>query len=36
MKARGEIETAVSDGITYFEQEYVGRGPKHIRTHLPK
>jgi uncharacterized protein YbcI len=36
MKTRGEIEAAVSDGITHFEQEYEGRGPKHIRTHLPK
>src|SRR4051794_22514071 len=34
MKTRGEIESAVSDGITRFEQEYMGRGPKHIRTHL--
>ena len=36
MKARGEIEAAVSDGITHSEQDYVGRGPKHVRTHLPK
>jgi uncharacterized protein YbcI len=34
MKTRGEIEAAVSDGITRFEQEYMGRGPKGIRTHL--
>ncbi len=34
MRTRGEIEAAVSDGITRFEQEYMGRGPKHIRTHL--
>jgi uncharacterized protein YbcI len=34
MKTRGEIEAAVSDGITRFEQEYMGRGPKSIRTHL--
>ena len=34
MKTRGEIEAAVCDGITRFEQEYMGRGPKHIRTHL--
>jgi len=34
MKTRGEIESAVSDGIARFEQEYVGRGPKHIRTYL--
>jgi uncharacterized protein YbcI len=34
MKTRGEVEAAVSDGITRFEQEYMGRGPKSIRTHL--
>ena len=34
MRTRGEVEAAVSDGITRFEQEYMGRGPKHIRTHL--
>ena len=34
MKTPGEIEAAVSDGITRFEQEYMGRGPKHIRTYL--
>jgi uncharacterized protein YbcI len=31
---QGEIEAAVCDGISRFEQEYMGRGPKHIRTHL--
>jgi uncharacterized protein YbcI len=34
MKTRGEIEASVCDGITRFEQEYMGRGPKHIRAHL--
>ena len=34
MKTRGEIEAAVCDGISRFEQEYIGRGPKEIRTHL--
>ena len=34
MKTRGEIEAAVCDGISRFEQEYMGRGPKDIRTHL--
>src|SRR5690242_10776858 len=34
MKTRGEIEAAVSEGMTRFEQEYMGRGPKHIRTYL--
>jgi uncharacterized protein YbcI len=34
MKTPGEIEAAVSDGLTRFEQEYMGRGPKEIRTYL--
>ena len=34
MKTQGEIEAAICEGITRFEQEYMGRGPKHIHTHL--
>ncbi len=34
MKSQGEIEAAISDGIARFEQEFMGRGPKDIRTHL--
>lgn len=34
MKTQGEIEAAVAAGITRFEQEYMGRGPKDIRAHL--
>jgi uncharacterized protein YbcI len=34
MKTQGEIEAAVSDGITRFEQEYMGRGPKDIHAYL--
>ena len=34
MKTRGEIEAAICDGIARFEQEFMGRGPKDIRTHL--
>jgi uncharacterized protein YbcI len=34
MKTQGEIEAAVSDGVSRFEQEYMGRGPKDIRAHL--
>ena len=34
MKTQGEIEAAVCAGIVHFEQEYMGRGPKDIRTHL--
>ena len=34
MKSQGEIEAAICEGITRFEQEYMGRGPKHIHAHL--
>jgi uncharacterized protein YbcI len=34
MKTQGEIEAAICDGITRFEQDYMGRGPKDIHTHL--
>jgi len=34
MKSQGEIESAVSDGMSRFEQDYMGRGPKHIHAHL--
>jgi len=34
MKTQGEIEAAICEGITRFEQEYMGRGPKDIRAHL--
>ena len=34
MKTRGEIEAAISAGIIDYEQEYMGRGPKNIHTHL--
>ncbi len=34
MKTQGEIEAAVCAGIVRFEQDYMGRGPKDIRTHL--
>jgi uncharacterized protein YbcI len=34
MKTHGEIEAAVSEGIGRFEQDYMGRGPKHLHTHL--
>jgi uncharacterized protein YbcI len=34
MKSLGEIEAAICEGITRFEQEYMGRGPKDIRAHL--
>jgi uncharacterized protein YbcI len=34
MKTQGEIEAAVCDGMSRFEQEYMGRGPKQIHAHL--
>jgi uncharacterized protein YbcI len=34
MKTQGEIEAAICEGITRFEQEYMGRGPKAIHAHL--
>src|SRR6185312_8006378 len=34
MKTQGEIEAAISEGISRFEQEYMGRGPKIIHAHL--
>ena len=34
MRSQGEIEAAVSEGISRFEQDYMGRGPKDIHTHL--
>jgi uncharacterized protein YbcI len=33
-RTRGEIEAAVGEGISRFEQDYMGRGPKQIHTHL--
>jgi uncharacterized protein YbcI len=34
MKTVGEIEAAVCEGISRFEQDYMGRGPKDIHAHL--
>jgi uncharacterized protein YbcI len=34
MKTQGEIEAAISEGMARFEQEYMGRGPKHIHAHI--
>ena len=34
MKTQGEMEAAVCEGISHFEQEYMGRGPKDVRTYL--
>ncbi len=34
MKTSGEIEAAICQGLSRFEQEYMGRGPKDVHTHL--
>jgi uncharacterized protein YbcI len=34
MKTQGEIEAAICEVIVRFEQEYMGRGPKDIHTHV--
>ena len=34
MKTQGEIEAAICKGISDFEQQYMGRGPKSIHAHL--
>ena len=34
VKSQGEIEAAICEGVSRFEQEFMGRGPKDIRAHL--
>ena len=34
MKTQGEIEAAICDGISRFQQDYMGRGPKDIHAYL--
>ena len=34
MKSQGEIERAVCEAMSRFEQEHMGRGPKDIHAHL--
>jgi uncharacterized protein YbcI len=34
MKTQGEIEAAVCEGVSRFEQEYMGRGPKDVHAYL--
>ena len=34
MKSQGEIESAICEGISRFEQDYMGRGPKDIHAYL--
>ena len=34
MRTLGELEAAICRGISRFEQDYMGRGPKDIHAHL--
>jgi uncharacterized protein YbcI len=34
MKSQGEIEAGICEGMSRFEQDYMGRGPKTIHGHL--
>ena len=34
MRTLGELEAAICEGVSRFEQDYMGRGPKDIYTHL--
>jgi len=34
MKTKGEIEAAVCQGMSHFQQDFMGRGPKDIHAHL--
>jgi uncharacterized protein YbcI len=34
MKTKGEIEAEISRSIVQFEVDYMGRGPREVRTHI--
>src|SRR3984893_12966830 len=34
MKTQGEIEAGICEGMSHFELDYMGRGPKNIHAHL--
>jgi uncharacterized protein YbcI len=34
MKTKGEIEVEIAEAMVRFEIEYMGRGPKDVRTHI--
>lgn len=34
MKTLGELEAAICEGVSHFEQDYMGRGPKNVHAHL--
>ena len=34
VKTQGELEAAICEGISRFERDYMGRGPKYVHAHL--
>ena len=34
LKTQGEVEAGISQGISRFEQDYMGRGPKEVHAHV--
>jgi uncharacterized protein YbcI len=34
VRTQGEIEAAICEGVSRFEQDYMGRGPKELHSHL--
>jgi uncharacterized protein YbcI len=34
MKTQGEIEAAICLGVSRFQQDHMGRGPKNVHAHL--
>jgi uncharacterized protein YbcI len=34
VKTQGEIEAAICEGVSRFEQDYMGRGPKDVYAYL--
>jgi uncharacterized protein YbcI len=34
MKTQGEIEAAICQGVSRFQQDHMGRGPKNVHAHL--
>ena len=34
MQSQGELEAAICDIVARFQQEYMGRGPRRVHTHL--
>lgn len=33
-KTKGQVEAEISDAVTHFEKEYMGRGPLETKTYL--